>query len=157
MPSAAPPAATAPSLMSHECTWRCLAGAMAVPAGLDAAPPLVLAASAAPTPCGSSRRCAGAACGGVGAGADCACGCCDVALGAFGKLVAGTGCSGPFDGSGITSEPCCCGGCGCCCGADDCAACAMACGAPQSASVSAAAMNRDVQGFVGFISFLQDC
>src|SRR6476646_5714184 len=39
VPKAAPAAATAPILNSSERVWCCLAGAMAMPAGLAAAPP----------------------------------------------------------------------------------------------------------------------
>src|SRR6478735_11891928 len=76
VPNAAPAAATAPILNSSERVWCCLAGAIAIPAGLAAAPPVVgtLSAVAAPTgsvcvlgfgPSGTVVVCAGAALGDV--------------------------------------------------------------------------------------------
>jgi hypothetical protein len=52
-PIATAPAAMAPTLISRERTWRCFAGAIAIPAGLDAAPPLVVPTCAAAAPAGS--------------------------------------------------------------------------------------------------------
>src|SRR5438270_5344261 len=74
VPKAAPAAATAPIFSSSDRVWCCLAGAMAIPAGRAAAPPVVgtLSAVAAPTGsvcvlgCGASGTvvvCAGAASG----------------------------------------------------------------------------------------------
>jgi hypothetical protein len=53
VPSAAPAAATAPSLISRERVWCCLAGAIAMPAGFAAAPPDVGTLSAVAAPTGS--------------------------------------------------------------------------------------------------------
>src|SRR5215468_9536125 len=74
VPSAAPAARAAPTLINNDRVWCCLAGAMATPAGLAAAPPAVgtLSAAAAPTgsagflgfgPSGTVVACAGAAIG----------------------------------------------------------------------------------------------
>ena len=113
VPNAAPAAATAPILSSSERVWCCLAGAMATPAGLAAAPPDVgtLSAVAAPTgsvcglgfgPSGTVVVCAGAA---FGDGWSCC------APEASGYVV--TGCSGACDG--FTLVP---GDVGCCAGFD---------------------------------------
>src|SRR6476661_5755505 len=53
VPKAAPAAATAPILSSSERVWCCLAGAIATPAGLAAAPPDVGTLSAVAAPTGS--------------------------------------------------------------------------------------------------------
>src|SRR6478672_5120419 len=53
VPKAAPAAATAPSLSMSERVWCCLAGAIATPAGLAAAPPVVGTLSAVAAPTGS--------------------------------------------------------------------------------------------------------
>src|SRR6266481_418666 len=56
VPNAAPAATAAPILISKERVWCCLAGAIAAPAGLAAAPPAVDTPSAAAAPTGSMGR-----------------------------------------------------------------------------------------------------
>src|SRR5882724_10916674 len=98
VPKAAPAATTAPILNSSERVWCCLAGAMAMPAGLAAAPPDVgtLSAVAAPTGsvgflgCGASGTVVCAA--GAVLGDCCSCWAPD----ASGYVV--TGCSGACEG-----------------------------------------------------------
>src|SRR5947209_19414164 len=65
VPAATPAAAIAPILSSSERVWCCLAGAMATPAGFEAAPPAVGTFSALAAPAGS--------CGFLGCGASGAC------------------------------------------------------------------------------------
>src|SRR5437660_9348930 len=65
VPNATPAAAIAPILSSSERVWCCLAGAMATPAGFEAAPPAVGTFSALAAPAGS--------CGFLGCGASGAC------------------------------------------------------------------------------------
>src|SRR5579872_2731554 len=60
VPMAAPPAAIAAILMRNDRTCRCFAGAMAIPAGLEAAPPVVTPDCAAAAPTGSAAGFAGA-------------------------------------------------------------------------------------------------
>src|SRR6476646_2768951 len=54
VPSAAPAASAAPILIMSDRVWCCLAGAMATPAGLAAAPPVVGTLSAVAAPTGSA-------------------------------------------------------------------------------------------------------
>src|SRR5438874_12399285 len=95
--------------MSSERTCRCFAGAIAVPAGFDAAPPRVTPFSAAAVPTGFSRCvpvCEGCAlvfapdCGEGAAGNCCSCGC--IGLGDCGACGLRVGLCGPADGSGFT-------------------------------------------------------
>src|SRR6476620_1589239 len=108
VPKAAPAAATAPILNSSERVWCCLAGAMAMPAGLAAAPPDVGTLSAVAAPTGSAGF---LGCGPSGivvvCGAAFADGCCCDWSAASGYVV--TGASGACDG--FTLVP---GDAGCC-------------------------------------------
>src|SRR5260370_34161092 len=121
VPKAATAAAIAPMRISQERIWPCLAGAMAVPAGLEAAPPAARPFCAAAAPTGSEGVCgvglAGKFCVSVCAGCDCglelesagdawAAPAGSIASGGTG-VSAGTGCSGPFDGSTVTPFVCC--------------------------------------------------
>src|SRR5947209_1174139 len=54
VPAATPAAAIAPILIKSERVWCCLAGAMATPAGREAAPPVVGTFSAVAAPAGST-------------------------------------------------------------------------------------------------------
>src|SRR5438270_9769842 len=117
VPSAAPAPAIAPSLIRNERICRCLAGAIAAPAGFEAAPPSVGALSAVAAPCGSIGLCPEGTAGALLAGAVCTVvGCCVggcAALGESGKGLGATGSSGPrvgstcvFPGTGVC-EGCC--------------------------------------------------
>ena len=115
VPKAAPAAATAPILSISERVWCCLAGAIATPAGLAAAPPAVgtLSAVAAPTGsvCGLGFGPSGivvVVCGAAGVAFDDGC-CCGWSE-ASGYVV--TGFSGACDGLIVVPEGdgfCCCG------------------------------------------------
>src|SRR5512146_486737 len=92
---------------------------MALPAGLEAAPPAVAPCWPTAAPAGGSvARCDSVARGGspevraVGSPDVCSCGA--EALGAFGSVSDGdTGCSGPCDGSTMPGRGCAdCAGCG---------------------------------------------
>src|ERR1051326_3333901 len=99
VPSAAPAPAMAPSLIRNERICRCLAGAMAAPAGFEAAPPKVGALSAVAAPCGSMGLCPEGTAGALFVGPVCTVvGCCVddcEALGESGRGLGATGSSGP--------------------------------------------------------------
>jgi hypothetical protein len=110
VPSATPPAAINPILSKKDRTWRCFAGAMAVPAGREAAPPAVVAVPAAAVPsgcvapgvCGAVPDCDCVAdCSGFPSGPNTTVVGAAVELGALGSgascfgVVVGCGCSGP--------------------------------------------------------------
>src|SRR5262249_11228373 len=82
VPTAAPAARAAPTLIRSDRVWCCLAGAMATPAGLAAAPPAVGKRSAAAAPTGSPVCCCRLGCGPSGMPvcgvAALGCCCCDV-------------------------------------------------------------------------------
>src|SRR6185369_219292 len=120
VPKAAAPPAIAPNLIRNERTWRCLAGAIAAPAGLEAAPPKVGALSAVAAPCGSMGLCPEGTAGAFVAGAVCTvvgcCCCCGCAAPGESGNGVGTGSSGPCDGSacglpgtGVAVGCCACG------------------------------------------------
>src|SRR5579864_5372390 len=117
VPKAAPAARAAPTFMSSERVWCCLAGAIAIPAGLAAAPPVVgtLSAVAAPTGsvCGLGFGASGTVVVVCGSALGDVWSCC--APEASGYVV--TGASGACDGFTLVPGDagcCCCGGC--CCG-----------------------------------------
>jgi hypothetical protein len=109
VPKAAPAAATAPILNSSERVWCCLAGAIATPAGLAAAPPAVgtLSAVAAPTGSVCVLGCGASGIVVVCAGAALCDGCCCGWSEASGYVV--TGFSGACDGFTVVPD-----GAGCC-------------------------------------------
>ena len=108
VPTAAPAARAAPILIMSDRVWCCLAGAMATPAGLAAAPPEVgtLSAVAAPTGSAVFFGCGPSGIVVVVCGAALGDGCCCVSE-ASGYVV--TGFSGACDGFTVVPD-----GEGCC-------------------------------------------
>jgi len=101
VPSAAPAASAAPILIMSDRVWCCLAGAMATPAGLAAAPPAVgtLSAVAATTGSAGFLGCGDSGIVVVVCGAALGAGCCCCVSEASGYVV--TGCSGACDGFNV--------------------------------------------------------
>ncbi len=115
VPTATPAAAIRPIFSSSECRCLCLSGAIASPAGRDAAPPTVGTPSAVAAPSGCCICCSTPGCGAGVAGSTSvelsgACGAGFSVLGWF----CGIGCSGPFEGSNVVPF-CCWSFCEACC------------------------------------------